>query len=111
LPAGSRDAIAALYYARTLRLEPGAVAQIPVNEAGRNLVIELRAGGPEQVTIGGHPVAAVRLEPQIRQRIERRQPVRGTVWISADERRVPVKVELSAAFGKLTLELEEYRAS
>jgi hypothetical protein len=109
LPEGSRDAIAALFYARTLTLDPGTAAQFPVNEAGRNLVIELRARGKESVLVGGRQLDAIRLEPQLRQRVERRQPVRGTIWLSDDARRVPVKVELQAPFGAIKLELIEYR--
>jgi hypothetical protein len=110
LAAGARDAIAAIYYVRTLPLDPGGAIAFPVNEAGRNLVIEVRVGGREQVIIGGQPVAAIRLEPRIRQRVERRQQATGTLWISDDARRVPVLVEIAAGFGRVRLELARYRA-
>ena len=108
LPEGSRDAITALYYARTLPLVNGNTIEIPVNEAGKNLVVELRVGGSERIAVNGHDVDAIRLEPRIRQRVDRRQPVTSTVWLSADARRIPLKVIVVAAFGRITLELTAY---
>jgi hypothetical protein len=110
LPEHARDAISALYYVRTLPLEPGSVVKIPVDEAGRNLVVEIHVAGRERVGVGGQMVDAIRIEPRVRQRVERRQPVTGTVWLAADARRIPVRVELAAVFGHITLELAQYRA-
>jgi len=109
LPDGSRDALAALYYVRTLPLTPGSRVQFPVNEAGRNLVVDVAVHGTEEITVGGRTVQAVRLEPSLIERVQRRRAVASTVWISADARRIPLKIDLSAGFGRLVLELVDYR--
>jgi hypothetical protein len=41
----ARDAIAALFYARALPPTPGTRVKLPINEAGRNLVVELAFDG------------------------------------------------------------------
>ena len=89
---------------RTLPLARGDVIEIPVNDAGRNLIVEVRSAGEESIVVSGRRIQAIRLEPRLRQRLDRRQPVTGVIWVSADERRMPVRVDLSAAFGRVTLE-------
>ena len=41
-------------------------------------------------------------------RIERRRPIAMTLWLSADDRRIPLRVIVEAGFGRVTLELREY---
>jgi hypothetical protein len=110
LAAGARDAIAAIFYVRTLPLEPGGTVRFPVNEAGRNLILELEVAGREPVTVAGASQPALRLAPRIRQRVERRAPVDVRLWLSDDARRVPLIVEIAAGFGRVRLELAGYRA-
>ncbi|MGE3401417.1 MAG: DUF3108 domain-containing protein [Vicinamibacterales bacterium] len=110
LTAGARDAIASIFYVRTLPLATGDTVRFPVNEAGRNLIIELEVGGVEQVAVAGASRQAIRLSPRVRQRVERRAPVDATIWLSDDGRRVPVVVEVAAGFGRVRLELTNYRA-
>jgi hypothetical protein len=108
LPAGSRDAISALFYVRTLPLEPGARYAIPVNEAGRNLVVDVVVTGRESVQIQGKSQEAIRIEPRVRRPAERRRPGIATIWLSADARRVPLAFDVEASFGKVRIELVSY---
>jgi len=109
LAKSARDAISAVFYARTLPLRDGDRYLIPVNEAGRNLVVELLVAGRELITVQGRDAAAIRLEPRIRRRVERRRPVTATMWVSDDDRKVPLALDLDAAFGRVRLELISYR--
>ena len=59
----ARDAIAALFYARTLPLREGEHYRFPVNEAGRNLVVELSVDGREHIRVQGRDVDALRITP------------------------------------------------
>ncbi len=108
LSAYARDAIAAAFYVRTLALDSGARYQIPINEAGRSLMLEVRVGGRERIAIQGERIEAIRLDPLVRQQVERRRPVVATMWLSADDRRVPVAAEFSAGFGHVRVELHSY---
>jgi hypothetical protein len=105
----SRDAISALFYARTLPLEPGARHVIPVNESGQNLQVELDVGGRETVEVGERRVETIRLQPRVHRRLERRRPVKATLWVAADASRVPVLLEVEAGFGQVRVELINYQ--
>jgi hypothetical protein len=83
--------------------------RFPVNEAGRNLVVELVVDGVERVSAGGASVEATRVTPTMQRRVEDRQPVVSTLWLSNDARRVPVLLDLDAGFGHVRVELVSYR--
>jgi hypothetical protein len=104
----SRDAIAAVFYARTLPLEPGRRFMIPINEAGRQLVVELLVSRRERITVQDQPVDAIRLEPQMKRGAAARRTATATLWVSDDSRKVPVALDLEAGFGKVRLELVSY---
>ncbi|MGQ0732957.1 MAG: DUF3108 domain-containing protein [Acidobacteriota bacterium] len=112
LPLGAdeaRDAITALYYVRTLPLEPGTALTVPMHEAGSIMELALAVGEREVISHRGQPASVLRLEPRIMRRLERRRPLTMTLWLSTDERRVPVRVLVEAGFGRVRLELIEYQ--
>ena len=53
--------------------------------------------------------AAYRVEPRLTTRVQRRQAVEATIWISADARRVPLAADVTAGFGRVRLKLVDYR--
>jgi Protein of unknown function (DUF3108) len=108
LAPGSRDAIAAVFYARTLPLEPGRHFMIPVNEAGRQLAVELSVVARERITVQGREVPAIRLEPRMRRGAALRRTAAATLWVSDDARKLPVALDLEAGFGRIRLELVSY---
>jgi len=109
LAVGARDALTALWYVRTLPLVPGYRLTLPVNEAGRNLVLTVAVLAKETVTMNGGDVPALRVEPRFAARVPRRQPIESTLWLSDDGRRVPLMVEVAAGFGRVRLKLVDYR--
>ncbi len=113
LPLGSddaRDSLTTLYYVRSLLLTPGAIVTVPMNEAGTSFVLNVAVAEVEEIEHQGQRVPALRLEPRIARRIERRRPIAITLWLSADQRRVPLRALVEAGFGRIRLELREYRA-
>jgi hypothetical protein len=113
LPLGAdaaRDALTAFYYVRTLPLEPGSIISLPMNEAGTPLVLQVSVADVEDVEHGGSRVRALRLEPRVMRRIERRRAVAITLWLTDDERRVPLRALVDAGFGRIRLELIDYTA-
>jgi hypothetical protein len=107
----ARDAISALFYARTLPLRQGDRYRIPVNEAGRNVVVDVSVDRREQIRVQGADVDALRLTPRLARRVEAREPPRATLWLSTDARRVPLAIEIDAGFGHVRIELENYQPS
>lgn len=109
LPPGARDALTALWYVRTMPLAPGYSLALPVNEAGRNLALSVSVPARETIMVDGAPVSALRVEPRFTTRVQRRQAIESTLWLSDDARRVPLVVEVAAGFGRLRLKLVDYR--
>ena len=109
LAAGSLDPLTALWYIRALPLVPGLEVVLPVNDGRRGLVVTVRVGNRERVEVGGRSEEAFRVEPRIVARVERRQPIDATIWLSADERRLPLVAEIAAGFGRIRLKLVNYR--
>jgi hypothetical protein len=105
----ARDALTAFYYVRTLPLNPGSIVTVPLNEAGATLVLQVAAAEQEAISHDGQTVAAIRLEPRLMRRIERRQPLAMTFWLSADGRRIPLRMILQGGFGRVRAELRTYR--
>jgi len=108
LAAHARDAIAALFYARTLPLTDGARYALPVNEGGRNSIVEFSVRGLERIVVQGQRREAIRLEPRITHRVERRASPSATVWLDTDAKHLPLAVEVDAAFGRVRMELVHY---
>jgi hypothetical protein len=109
LAAGARDALTALWYVRTQPLAPGWSMAMPINEAGRGLALDVAVAARETIQASGREWTALRVEPRIVVRVQRRQPIVATLWLSDDERRLPLVVELAAGFGRVRLELVDYR--
>jgi hypothetical protein len=42
-------------------------------------------------------------------RIERRRPISMTIWLTNDDRRVPLRAVVEAGFGRVRLDLVDYR--
>jgi hypothetical protein len=82
---------------------------MPVNEAGRNLKAAVTVAGQDFVEVMNVPRPAFRVEPKLTARVERRQPLRTTIWLSADDQKVPLAADVEAGFGRLRLKLVDYR--
>ena len=110
LAAHARDSLTALWYVRTLPLAPGARFDVPINEAGRNQTATITVGPLEAVdTLTAGPQPAFPVRPEITARVQRRQRIAATIWISADERRLPLQADITAGFGRVLLKLVDYR--
>jgi hypothetical protein len=110
MPPSTRDALTTFFYLRTLPLRSGDALTLSVNDGGRNRVLHFRVAARETVTIAGQTQPAIRLEPTITERVPRRAPVEAVAWMSDDSRRVVLAADVASGFGRVRLELVEYRA-
>lgn len=111
IPPGTRDAVTAFFYLRSLDLTALDELRLPINEVGRNQTLVVRRAVRETIQHDGRPRPALRVEPAIVQRVTRRTPVDIIVWLSDDERRIPLRFEVSGAFGTVRATLTAYRPS
>ncbi|MBI3620930.1 MAG: DUF3108 domain-containing protein [Nitrospirae bacterium] len=107
-----QDPLSALYFYRmTATMEPGEVIRIPVHDRKRPKEIVVTAGPVERIETDAGVFQAARLN--IRQTEEGLFLHEGdiTVWITMDERRLPVRMEGRVTIGTVTAELEDYSAT
>ena len=87
---------------------PGYRARFPVNDAGRNLVVELAVDVAERVNVAGMNMDALRVTPTIQRGVDDRRALTSTIWLSNDARHLPLILDLDAGFGRLHVELVSY---
>ncbi len=109
LAADARDPITALFYVRTLSLAPASQFSLPLTDNGRSSRLEVVVGPVETIVLGGRSWSAWRVEPRLHERIEREGRLSMAAWISADEHRLPLLMDVAAAFGTVRAELTGYR--
>jgi hypothetical protein len=111
LSANARDPVSAFFYARTRMMAPGDRVRIPVNHLGQALRVDLLARGIEMVTYARRREQALRVDVQIEYETEVREAPRARLWLSLDERRIPLVVEIDAAFGSVRATLVEHETA
>lgn len=106
-PQDHRDPMAALLLVRTLALSADREIAVPVNDMGRNLTLKSGRVQAETIDWKGTRVDVWHLQPTLAERVPRRAPPRIDVWLTADERRLPLRIIVEAGFGTVRVELRE----
>jgi hypothetical protein len=105
------DPITAVYLARSVHFKVGDKLYFKVFGGRYQYLLELLVEGKEQVALrSGKSVEAYRIIPRVQNITKKGYASRfneATIWISTDERRVPVKLSSKIAFGSVQLELVE----
>ena len=109
-PADARDPLSAFLLMRTLAWAVGAEFAVPVNDMGRNLTLKSGPLVAETIAWQGRDVATWRMRPSLTQRVQRRAPPVIDVWMTADARRLPVRIDVAAVFGKVRVVLHHTQA-
>lgn len=103
------DVIGALYSLRTLRLEPGTSVEIPVSDGKKAVMAKVEAQERETVTTDFGTYKTIRYEAFLFNNVLFRRRGRLFVWLTDDDRRLPVQVRVRLPFyvGTVTLQLEK----
>ena len=104
------DPISTIYYLRALALPADDTVRLPVNDWGRNVQLTVPPGVIEPVDVDGASVDAIRLEPRVLKRDRQPAAYRLTLWLSRDERRIPLVMTVDglAGVGSVRMELESF---
>lgn len=108
LPAGTLDVLSILYYVRSLPLEEGLEMTRPLSSGKKTYQIDARVLRKETIKVGGRPWPAYLIEPDVRQTggvFEKSSHAEFLLWISADERRIPLRVMSKVWVGAFIAEL------
>jgi hypothetical protein len=102
----ARDAVAALYYVRTLSLDAGSRVTVPIVEGGQHSTLVLEPGAIERMPAGGGTtIEARRVDARLEQRVQRRRMPEITLWVEPGGARRLIAADIRAVFGNLRLRL------
>jgi Protein of unknown function (DUF3108) len=103
------DVIGALYQLRTLRIEPGRSVEIPISDGKKAVMAKVEAQERETIKTDFGTYKTIRYEAYLMNNVLYRRRGRLFVWLTDDERRLPVQVRVRMPFyiGNVTLQLEK----
>jgi hypothetical protein len=106
----TQDALSALYYARTLDLEVGKLVAFPDHSGKKNYPLRVRVLGKEKIRTPAGKFNCVVVEPRMKGEGIFKHKGRLTVWLTDDDRRMPVKMKSQIVIGAITAELVRWSA-
>ncbi|HEV3471275.1 MAG TPA: DUF3108 domain-containing protein [Pyrinomonadaceae bacterium] len=107
----TQDIVSAIYFLRTLPLTPGQTFDISISDSGRVYRVPGRvvAEKKKMKSVLGK-VSVVRVDVEL---FGEGRPIEGkgkmSMWVTSDERRIPVKARLSHDLGQLDIHLKSIR--
>lgn len=113
IPACVHDIVGGLFYLRTLKLEPGETAQVPVSDGKKSVSARVEAQQREEVKTPAGAFKTMRYEVFVFNNVLYRRNARLFVWISEDAARAPVQIRVRMQFtiGTITLQLVKHERS
>jgi len=105
----TQDALSAIYVLRAIPFKPGEKMTMPISDNGINYKVQFDAGASEKVRTPRGDQAAVKIRLSVFD--DQAKPVGKNVfiWISEDERRLPVKLQADLPVGSFNLLLREVK--
>lgn len=110
LPDGTLDMLSILYYVRSLPLTAGMTVARPLNSGKKIHPAEALVVRKETILVGGRAWPAFLIEPDVRKAgglFKKSDKPRFLLWISADERKIPLKVVSKVWVGSFFVELTD----
>ena len=110
IPSCTHDIAGALFFLRTLNLEPGQSAQLPLTDGKKSVIAKVEAQQREEIKTNAGTFKTIRYEANVFNNVLYRRPAHLYVWITDDPRRLPVqiRVRMQLTIGTITLQLEKH---
>jgi hypothetical protein len=107
IPDCSHDVISGLFELRALALEPGKTIYIPVSDGKKSVNMKIECQRREEIKTPMGPKKTLLYEVFAFNDVLYRRPGHIHIWLTDDERRVPVQIEIRLQFtiGTVTLRL------
>lgn len=109
VPPRVHDVLSAFYYARTQPLPDGATFSIPAHDNEKSYDLEVRVLRRERIEVPAGKFACVVVEPVLKSEGIFKSKGQLLVWLTDDDRRLPVKVTSKVPIGSISVSLVEYR--
>jgi Protein of unknown function (DUF3108) len=109
IPPCVHDVFGGLYILRTMRLEPGQSAQVPISDGKKSVSAKVEAQARETVKTPSGTYKTIRYEAFLFNDVLYRRSAHLYVWLTDDARKLPVQVRVKMQFtiGTITLQLEK----
>jgi hypothetical protein len=109
IPNCVHDVVAGLLRLRRTKVEVGQSVQLPLSDGRKSAAVKIEAQERERVTTPAGTFNTVRYEVNVLNGVVYSRAGRVFVWLTDDERRLPVQIRLRMNFplGTVTLELEK----
>jgi len=106
---GTFDPLAAFYFLRLQPLTTVKKVECPITDGKRNVMGRVNILGRETIRVGDRTYATVVLEPILEdvELFSTSENAGIRIWITTDERKIPVRVESRVAFGFFRAELSK----
>lgn len=108
----THDIITGIYALRTMPLSVGSTFEVPVSDSGLVYSIPVRVTAKEIQKTALGKLLCFRVEPEVfghdRFIEEKGQMV---IWITDDERRIPVRSEIKTGFGRIDIKIKSFEAA
>jgi hypothetical protein len=102
------DVLAAFYYTRTQKLEPGKSISIVNHDHKKVYNLLVKVHGLDTLETDAGTFRCLVVEPLLRGEGIFQQKGRLVVWLTDDELKIPVQMQSEIAVGSITAELEEF---
>lgn len=105
---GSFDPLSAFYFTRTISLDDKAIIECPITDGKKNVIGQARVLRRETITTSSGTYDTYVVEPDLRDVggvFRKSKNAKIHIWVTADERRLPVKIKSKVMIGSFTGEL------
>ncbi len=111
IPPNTQDFLSALYYGRTLMLEPGQAIAMANHTGGKNYPIFIKVLRRERVTVPAGTFDCLVIEPVLQTSSIFESKGKLTIWLTDDKLKMPVMLRSKVVIGAFEAVLKEYRLS
>jgi hypothetical protein len=110
IPPCVHDVLGGLFFMRTLNLEPGQSTGVPVSDGKKAVVAKVQADQREEIKVPDGDYKTIRYEAFLFDNVLYHRSAHLYVWLTDDQRRLPVQIEvrMPITVGTITLELEKH---
>lgn len=110
IPPCVHDMAGGLFFIRTLNLEPGQTAQVPVSDGKKSVMAKVEAQQREDVKTPEGTFKTIRYEIYLFNGVLYKRPAHLNVWLTDDRRKLPVQIRVRMQFtiGTINLLLEKH---
>jgi Tfp pilus assembly protein PilE len=105
----TQDALSAIYVLRAIPLKPGEKMTMPISDNGKNYKVQFDAGASEKVRTPRGDQAALKIRLSVSDDLGKSVGKNVFIWISEDERHLPVKMQADLPVGSFNLLLREVK--